>query len=1079
MAVPGLEWSIRIFDGIRSGKKICYGYSACIYDSAGKQGPDEPVISTPVLAIDENGAGTVEFSILNGQRCDIEHNTQGIQGEISYLKDHLLSDFVFYKQTEVVLFRRINKKDGTYVDKEMWMGRIGAIKKDLSNNWAIMAEGALTYLQDFTMEAIKYKAPISTNAGSLMRNIISKFNSKVTAASSGDFETIVVTNPSGETLTFKQLNRKISVLSVSDDKLPYTANSKVSGLDDVFEINHGTKFYEILQNLFSRFGGHVEMVPTTDSNGYSQCGIKWYGDKEYKTGSSTQNITFGLNLLDYSEDLEDSDFYTALLPMCISSETVETTDPETQEVKKEVVTKYIDVSTAKRNKHPGSKYIYDDSIVKRYGFIEHVEQWNLNDPNDLYTIAEGYYNDQAIGQPVINVNAFDLKNLVNTDFKEDAYYDIDSLYLYDMVTVISAFSSYTLPIVGIQIPLDRFPVNTKYIITNSKQRKTALAPQNVIKRAVTENPVPSAPEGSGADVVPDESEKYVPLAGNLAGIDVDLAHYPVIYMMRNRQYMTDYYLYGTDIPSNGNTEHNDKSPGTVFYSDDIKSMGGTTMREARINSGEQIGNRYEKVYTSEPDKKIKDKEGPDVGGEIFPYTSAYQGYFSGAIEANIDPSQAWAKAYSGDPASRLLETAMNTADGTRKYINGDPENANISNIQCQTFLTNVKDSINSLKIFDGTTVSSALQTLGMTLRYDATHNNIYLDIPLQPGGYGDSYTITAPVYGNTKNDIYDSYSRVNPSSTTTGYFYGCVQALNTSDATIIFESLANANNKPGGKMPFGSYYGKSYEDQQMYENAQKYPWFKRQMFYYLATYTLRPIMIIAKVQDLTGSVDTTEYGIIFNRNCTQISLDSGTNRYKMSASSFAGVSSSEPDGPVYLYTSNILISDDLFSVNTETTPPTITINNPSSIDPMETNGHASPLTILAKHGGSYTSRVCKGVYQLRSGENRFDWCKFDSALVYVYNPASYDDNKNNVLTSPTTYMGNVYYPANTRTKTPYQLYSGENRKNIRDYNLTGYTNADRYASGMYPSQDYFYMSPVIIGDTAYYKIGYSRLYVKM
>lgn len=1094
MAVPGLEYSIWIFDGMRVGKKICHGYGACIYDSAGVQGPEEPVISNPNLSIDENSAGTVEFSILNKQRLRIAHNSEGPSGTVDYIDDQLLTDYVFYKQTEVVIYRRINRKDGTYVDRELWMGRVAAIKKDLRNTWSIMAEGPFTYLQDFAMDAVKFQAPVSTNAGSLLRNIIDKFNVKITTASTGTFSTVTVRNPSGNTLTFRQLNRHISVLKVSDNKLPYVATSKVSGLDDTFEVNHGTKFYEVIQNLFSRFGGHMEFVPCTDANGYSQCGIKWYGDKEYKTGSMVQNITFGLNLLDYSEDLEDSDFYTALLPLCISSESVETVDPETQETKTETKTKYIDVSTAKANKHPGSKYVYDDAIVRKYGFIEHIEQWNLNDPNDLYNVAEGYYKDQAIGEPVINVSAFDLKNLVNTDFKDDSYYSIDSLYLYDMVTVSSAYSTYTLPIVGIQIPLDKFPVNTKYTITNSKRRKTALAPQNVIKRAVQETPVPTAPAGSGADAVPEESEKYVPLAGNLAGIDVELAHYPVIYMMRCRIYMNDYYLYGYRIDSTGmvNHNHDDRSPGTVFYSDDIKSMGGTTMREARTNAGEQIGNRYEKVYTSKPDLRIDGKEGPGIYWEITPFTSAYQGYFQGAPEANIDPSQAWAKSYSGDHASCFLETKMNTGDGTRKYINGGPESGTIDNIQCQTFLINMKTAIEGLKIFDGSTVAAALQSMGVSLRYDATYNDIYLDMPFQPGGYGDSYTITGALC-NAKERLKNTYSwPQEPSATTNGHYYGCVQVLNASDASIIFASMDNGENRPNlDNMPYGSYYmstDSSIKDRHMYENAARYTWFKRQMFYFQATYNLVPVMIITKTKDLSGSSGSSEYGLIFNRNCNMLTPDSVANRYRMQYTStvgtsnylpFAGYSSSVPTGPVYLYTNNIFISDDLFSINTETTPPTITINNPSWIDVEQSNTHASPLTVLTKHGGSYTTHVCEGVYQLRSGENRFQPLQFKSALVYVYNPASYDDNKANVLTSPTTYMGQIAYPRDTSTRTPYQLYSGENRKDQRDFNLTGYPEDDRYAAGMYTCQNYFYTAPVIIGGAAYYKIGYSRLYVKM
>jgi hypothetical protein len=359
----------------------------------------------------------------------------------------------------------------------------------------------------------------------------------------------------------------------------------------------------------------------------------------------------------------------------------------------------------------------------------------------------------------------------------------------------------------------------------------------------------------------------------------------------------------------------------------------------------------------------------------------------------------------------------------------------------------------------------------------------------QPGGYGDSYTITGALF-NSPDALKNTYSgSVKPSSTTNGHYIGCVQVLNASDASIIFLSMSNADNTAKDYMPYGSYRGNNtLRDRHMYENANQYAWFKRQMFYILATWELVPVMIITKTKDLSGSSGSSEYGVIFNRDCNQLTPDNVANRYRMQHTStigtsnylpFAGNSSSEPTGPVYLYTNNIFISDDLFSINTETTPPTITIKNPSWIDYEQSGDHASPLTILTKHGGCYTTHVCEGVYQLRSGENLFQSLKFDSALVYVYNPASYDDNKANVLTSPTTYMGQIAYPSGESTQTPYQLYSGENRKDQRDFDLDGYSEDDRYAAGMYPCQNYFYTTPVIIGGAAYYKIGYSGLYVKM
>lgn len=1091
MAVPGLEYSIYIFDGIRAGKKILHGYGGCIYLSSGKEyasespavtvkAPSDPVIKNPVLSIDENCAGTVEFTVLTGAQGPLYSNGSGEQGTPVEIPNATISDYLFYKQTEVAVFRKVRTATGTR-ETEIWNGRIGGMRKDFYNNIVIMAEGAFSYFNDFIMSGRQWKSPASTDAKTMLISIVNLFNEVETAAVTA-IPTISINGK-----TFQQLRRRFTVGNVSAN-VKYDAVNIASDLEDKFEVTNGTKYYEALQNLLTRFGGHFEFVPTT---GATQ--INWYADKEYHThssGSQLQPITFGINLLDYNEDLEDSEFYTVLHPIGLAEETTETESGG--EMAETTETKYIDISSVNAE-HPGTPYVYDNNIAQKYGFLVRMEQWNVNDVKSLYSIAKRYYKDQMIGEPVITVNAFDLKNLLNTDLSSNSYLALETLYLYDKVTVTTAFGSKTLPVVGISIPLDKFPTDTKYTITNSKIRKTALSPQNVIKRTKKDTPLPKADPGTGADVLPEDPTQYAPIAGGVAGIDAKLVHYPPIYMARDRSYIASYLqYYGEDyILQGGPPTKIDYTGGAIFYSDDIKTISSsrtTCMRDAKYGSTEKVGNWFEKVYTT----NMTGSHSDDPKWDIMPYVNAIFDYYT-EPEANINPMQSWAKAYSGEHLADLFLTKFN-----KKYVNtsiSTNEEDAINQVQMGTFLLNIAQAMNELVLYNGETLQSILSAIGMTIRVDADERTLYMDMTYRPSGYGDSYTLSGKLM-DTSNSLTSYYGYL-PPSTNVDYYVGCVEVVNTSNASIIFASVYNCDKKlDGSPIPTGLYKYRWRNDDHVSEHISDSNC-RRQLKYALAAATYVPIMIVTNATNIASGGSSTVPAVIFNRNVNTLeknALDKYIMKYVPSSGPtldylpFSGSKSSLPSGCPYVYTEEILNSTSLFSVDTSGETPVISIKSV----PFEmgsdghTDAHRNPglLTILTKHGGGYNTAVCNGVYRQIMGSNEFRHFACSSALIPAYNPSNYNSNKTIGARSESQYQGTTTYhqiASVAKTSVGYQLYYGSDMKDRKDAanKPDAYSMDVKYGSKVFPSQNYFYITPVVLGDSAYYKIGRSRIFVKV
>lgn len=603
MGTPGLGYSLYLFDGHRGRhkdglNKPLNGYGIKLYDT--RDMPDPPIIKSPSFSIEENAAGTVEFTLLAGARGTVMINGAGYEGEISERKNCVISDYVCYRQSELVLCRSWVMENDAVKEEEIWAGRVYAIKKDLHDNWDITAEGPLVYFNDFSAEQTKYDQ--GRNASYLLNHIIGKkdgnipglynstVNSVIGGGTGGSWRTITPVSGIG---SFAHIDTRIYVGYVSK-KLEWKAATYVSNSDNSFELSDGETYTSSLNSLLARFGGHFEITydyETKDgpTKGRSIKYINWYADKEYRSLVSEKKIYFGLNLLDYKEDLEDTDFFTALYPIGSAQQTKETTNENGTTTKTTETVKITIEGTTVSDYHHSkeSKYIYDQSLVNRYGFIEKKEKWEISSKENLKNLATKYYQDLAIGEPSITINTFDLKNLINTDLSDPRYKSVDSLYLYDQVNIVgdgaqySHYYSKAIPIVGIKIPLDKFPTNTEYTMTNKSQRKSGLAPGNLPgTKPEDKHPDPGGDgDNTKPETDPDDTIEYLPPVGGELGIDTNMAHYPPVILRRSASRWEcsaftieqgERHMIMFSIPEAGSSTFYDKpgSTSTVFTQDE-------------------------------------------------------------------------------------------------------------------------------------------------------------------------------------------------------------------------------------------------------------------------------------------------------------------------------------------------------------------------------------------------------------------------------------------------------------------------------------------------------------------------------
>lgn len=589
MSLPGIRYEVYCFIGRRLGGRgginkdlpigtelgdDCYRFK--IFDSASGE---QPLILNPIHDIKENTAGTLSFTLFRNANGTVYFRKANDTNELSYPQLVNLRSFMLMKQTEFVIFRYElkNVSNGeAWSSTELWAGRISSITKDFYGDWAISVEGELSYLNDVSVDYERITQKKTTPpANVLFRNFISLHNEGITKNENLMTENIKLCriNTSQEASGIPRLGPEESPLNpqsvmpidryfvlsstgyadaFATDTTNQYINKTKANLEDGYTVTEGSAWAN-LQIIVDRYGGHL-VIKKKIEDGKIKRYIYWKqsgtasdpcaGYNMASNGDPKQKIFFSKNLLNYTEEKNGDSLFTVLVPHG-NAEKIETTDANGN--KKTTLGKPIDLKNLGTN---GTKYLYDPKYVKKYGFIEKIETWSISDRSILKNIAWKYYQDCRIDAVKISISAYDLKNLLCTPTDQDqrsAYLAADALYLYDVVQIavenpedqsyINNYHTQKIPIQGIRIPLDKFPTDTEYTISNDHAKRGILQPGTLGSKE-PENTKSEDKDGTDPDPEKIEEKKEIvrPIGWEL-GLDNDITRHPIIHLDRSFDYI--------------------------------------------------------------------------------------------------------------------------------------------------------------------------------------------------------------------------------------------------------------------------------------------------------------------------------------------------------------------------------------------------------------------------------------------------------------------------------------------------------------------------------------------------------------
>ena len=297
-------------------------------------------------------------------------------------------------------------------NEEIWAGRIISEQKNFQNSRILTCEGELAYFNDTTQPPNEY---VDVQIYDFIDAILEEHNSKVSE------------------------NKQFEMGSI-------TVHGTVSGVT-----NNETTMEAMSGHLVDKFGGHIRIRRVYDENGTLH---KYLDYLEDYPNTNAQTIRFGENMLDFTLDLDMSEYATVIMPRGskLDSSPIESVDA------------YLDVSSV----NGGSRYVTNEEAIKKYGWIEMVVDWeDVTEASELLQKAKNYLADKQFDDMVIEVSAVDLRYLSK---------DVQPINLLDNVRCISKphGMSRVFPVTELSIQLDS-PENSTYTLGSKSKESTLTA----------------------------------------------------------------------------------------------------------------------------------------------------------------------------------------------------------------------------------------------------------------------------------------------------------------------------------------------------------------------------------------------------------------------------------------------------------------------------------------------------------------------------------------------------------------------------------------------------------------------------
>lgn len=276
-----------------------------------------------------------------------------------------------------------------YNDGEwLWSGRVLTDNYDFWNNRKMVCEGELGFLNDSIQPPAKYNVA-TTTVSSFLQSLLDIHNSQVTPD--------------------RQFT--LGTVTVHDD-------DQVEDNDAINRFtNYETTLEAINDKLLGRLKGHLIVRHQNGSR------ILDYVDDDYLSTNS-QIIQFGVNLLDFSKNIDMTELSTVIVPRGHRLE-------EDSDVEIEGLEPYLTVKTLTDNLddegnvttdpdntwHEGSTlFVKNPTAVNNFGWVCAVVDWDaVTVAENLYQKAVKYLKDEQYEKMTLEVKALDLKYLYNSD----------------------------------------------------------------------------------------------------------------------------------------------------------------------------------------------------------------------------------------------------------------------------------------------------------------------------------------------------------------------------------------------------------------------------------------------------------------------------------------------------------------------------------------------------------------------------------------------------------------------------------------------------------------------------------------
>lgn len=310
----------------------------------------------PVLTLEDSAAGSLEMSL---PPINVGYNQDKLKRMV----------------TDITV-----KENGEW----LWSGRILQDDFDFWNNRKIMCEGELAFLNDSIQPPHKYDVTKDhTTIETFFTALINNHNSQVDD------------------------NRKFYVGTISVVDGDITDNS-----NEIYRFtNYETTLACINEKLVQKLKGHIRVRHDATGKRF----IDYIRDQDLTANS--QIVRFGVNLLDFSKNIDMSELSTAIVPRGARLE-LEEGDPKYIEGLEPYLT-IEDVDTDIDQDNPnkiwhtkGEMFIKNPDAYNNFGWVCTVVDWDsVTDKNTLYSKAKKYLQDEQYEKMKLEIRALDLKYL--------------------------------------------------------------------------------------------------------------------------------------------------------------------------------------------------------------------------------------------------------------------------------------------------------------------------------------------------------------------------------------------------------------------------------------------------------------------------------------------------------------------------------------------------------------------------------------------------------------------------------------------------------------------------------------------